>query len=357
MSRALITESYLTNIANAIRAKKGSDDAYTPPLMAAAIGSIESYPEPTGDVAIRQNGEVNVKDYATANVSVPNSYTLGDEGKVVKDGALVGQSGRNIVVNGRYNTTTNNEVIVNVAEGGSARVIPKNISANGNYDASSDHADGYSIVNVNVPNTYGVGDEGKVVKNGALIDQTPRNVTANGTYDTTENNSTVVNVPNTYGVGDEGKVVSGGELVAQTPTTKNANGTYDTTENNQVVIDVPNTYTAADEGKVVDNGALVAQTARPTQITENGTYDTTNNNSVEVNVAGGGGTLISKTITQNGVYNASADAADGYSTVTVNVPTVIGFESEITVDSGTIIGDATTAFNAATVVTDVSEVE
>ena len=365
MSRALITESHLTNIANAIRAKKGSDDTYTPPQMAAAIGSIESYPEPTGDVAIRQNGEVNVKDYATANVSVPNSYTQGDEGKVVKDGALVGQSGRNIVVNGRYNTTTNNEVVVNVAEGGSARVIPKNISANGNYDASSDNADGYSSVNVNVPNTYGMGDEGKVVKNGALvaqtprsvtangtydttennstvvnvpntygvgdegkvvnngalIDQTPRNVTANGTYDTTENNSTVVNVPNTYGVGDEGKVVSGGELVAQTPTTKNANGTYDTTENNQVVIDVPNTYTAADEGKVVDNGALVPQTARPTQITTNGTYDTTNNNSVEVNVAGGGSaTLITKMITENGTYNASADSADGYSSVAVNVP-------------------------------------
>ena len=32
-----------------------------------------------------------------------------------------------------------------------------------------------------------------------------------------------------------------------------------------------------------------------------------------------GGTLITKTITQNGTYNASADNADGYSQVTVNV--------------------------------------
>ena len=33
-----------------------------------------------------------------------------------------------------------------------------------------------------------------------------------------------------------------------------------------------------------------------------------------------GGTLIPKTITQNGVYNASGDNADGYDVVTVDVP-------------------------------------
>lgn len=35
---------------------------------------------------------------------------------------------------------------------------------------------------------------------------------------------------------------------------------------------------------------------------------------------GGGSTLITKTITQNGTYNASSDNADGYSQVTVTVP-------------------------------------
>ena len=34
----------------------------------------------------------------------------------------------------------------------------------------------------------------------------------------------------------------------------------------------------------------------------------------------GGATLITKTITSNGTYNASSDSADGYSSVTVNVP-------------------------------------
>lgn len=35
----------------------------------------------------------------------------------------------------------------------------------------------------------------------------------------------------------------------------------------------------------------------------------------------GGPTLVTKTITQNGTYNPASDNADGYSTVTVNVPT------------------------------------
>lgn len=37
-----------------------------------------------------------------------------------------------------------------------------------------------------------------------------------------------------------------------------------------------------------------------------------------------GGTLITKTITQNGTYNASSDNADGYSQVTVAIPVYDG---------------------------------
>ena len=36
--------------------------------------------------------------------------------------------------------------------------------------------------------------------------------------------------------------------------------------------------------------------------------------------SGGGSTLITKSITENGTYNASADNADGYSSVSVSVP-------------------------------------
>lgn len=38
------------------------------------------------------------------------------------------------------------------------------------------------------------------------------------------------------------------------------------------------------------------------------------------NIPSGGATLIPKTITENGVYNASSDNADGYDVVTVSVP-------------------------------------
>ena len=73
----------------------------------------------------------------------------------------------------------------------------KSIVANGTYQAESDNLDGYSSVSVAVPNTYAVGDEGKVVSNGALVAQTAMssNITENGTVNTTLYNSVTVNVP------------------------------------------------------------------------------------------------------------------------------------------------------------------
>ena len=44
--------------------------------------------EASGSVNISSNGSHNVKQYATAIVNVPNSYTAEDEGKVVKNGEL-----------------------------------------------------------------------------------------------------------------------------------------------------------------------------------------------------------------------------------------------------------------------------
>ena len=73
-------------------------------------------------------------------------------------------------------------------------LIEKSVTQNGTYSAEDDEADGYSSVTVNVPNTYSVSDEGKVVSNGALVAQTSDTVTENGTVDTTLINSLMVNV-------------------------------------------------------------------------------------------------------------------------------------------------------------------
>ena len=77
---------------------------------------------------------------------------------------------------------------------GGVNLGTKTITQNGTYSASSDSADGYSSVTVNVANSYASGDEGKVVSNGALVAQGSDTVTQNGTVDTTLINSLLVNV-------------------------------------------------------------------------------------------------------------------------------------------------------------------
>ena len=119
MSKVLVTESHLNNIAEAIRAKNGASTTYRPGDMAAAIQAIPTGGiTPTGTVNIAQNGTHDVTQYASANVQVSNTYEATDEGKVVSNGALVAQTSRNITENGTYDTTENDEVIVSVSGGG-----------------------------------------------------------------------------------------------------------------------------------------------------------------------------------------------------------------------------------------------
>lgn len=199
MAQVLVTESYLDDIADAIRDKTGSEDTYTPAQMAEAIEDIHTADEVVlVSKSISANGTYNpasdsADGYSGVTVNVPNTYTAADEGKVVSSGALVAQESQNVSQNGTYDTTLKNQVVVAV------------------------------------PNSYSASDEGKVVSSGELVAQTSRNVTQNGTYDTTENNEVVVNVSG-----------GGGTLIQKTIT---QNGTYNPADDNadgysQVVVDV-----------------------------------------------------------------------------------------------------------------------
>ena len=200
MAQVLVTESYLDDIADAIRDKTGSEDTYTPAQMAGAIEDIQTADEVVlVSKSVTANGTYNpasdsADGYSGVTVNVPNTYTTSDNGKVVVNQALTDQKSKSINANGTHDTTANNSVVVNV------------------------------------PNSYAAADEGKVVSSGELVAQTSRNISQNGTYDTTENNKVVVSVQG-----------GGGSTLIQKNITQN--GTYNASSDNadgysQVIVNV-----------------------------------------------------------------------------------------------------------------------
>lgn len=78
MPQVLVSEQYLEDIADSIRAKNGSGNTYTPAQMANAIDSF--YPEPSGSVSITNNGLYDIKDkeYVDVNVNSGSAESSND---------------------------------------------------------------------------------------------------------------------------------------------------------------------------------------------------------------------------------------------------------------------------------------
>lgn len=117
MGLVKLNESILTAIANAIRGKLGVETSYKPGQMADAIASI---PVPALETkSITENGtytpSTGKNGFSSVTVDVPNSYVAEDEGKVVSEGELVSQTSVTKTENGTYDTTLNNEVVINVS--------------------------------------------------------------------------------------------------------------------------------------------------------------------------------------------------------------------------------------------------
>ena len=63
---------FLTDVATAIRTKKGTSALINPQNFSSEIASIETGITPTGTIEITSNGEKDVTNYAKANVNIPN---------------------------------------------------------------------------------------------------------------------------------------------------------------------------------------------------------------------------------------------------------------------------------------------
>ena len=87
------------------------------------------------------------------------------------------------------------------AAGSAITVESLSVSSNGTYTATAGTA--YSPVSVSVANSYSAGDEGKVVKNGALASQGSATYNSNGTYDTTDISSVTVSVSGPVAVAEK----------------------------------------------------------------------------------------------------------------------------------------------------------
>ena len=101
MTKVMVTESHLEDIADAIRAKNGSQATYKPGQMAAAISAIPTGGiTPAGTINITQNGTVDVTNYASASVNVSGGVSAVSLN--IRSQAFIGGNGTVVWTNTNY---------------------------------------------------------------------------------------------------------------------------------------------------------------------------------------------------------------------------------------------------------------
>lgn len=196
---------------------------------------------PTGTKEIAQNGLHDVAQYANAQVAVPNELLPADwvTGAYKEFNENYNLSSIQKMKIGVNIHLTRSDIVAGV-EANDKIMMHGNVANNG-----TDVGDYVFWGTVNSITTVDNVERANITVNGIAIHMTTNfstNVSQNGNYSTTGITNVNVNVPNSYDAGDEGKVVSGGALVAQTSTSVNENGTVDTTTNNEVVVNVPELF-------------------------------------------------------------------------------------------------------------------
>lgn len=131
MSVGVVHLSILSDIGDAIRYVNGLSTKYQPSSMPTAIRGLRKV---LGTKTVAENGiytseEDNLDGFTEVTVSVPNTYSEQDDGKVVMNGALTSQASQSIESNGTYDTTAINEIVVRVKDaGGADGLIERTIS-------------------------------------------------------------------------------------------------------------------------------------------------------------------------------------------------------------------------------------
>lgn len=145
-TQALITKQYLTDIADAIRSKNGTEETYTPAEMSDAIENIKTDGiTPAGGLDITTEGTHDVTKYASVDVDISSSMTATADdilsGKTAVSGGktITGTIPTHAPVNETIGTLSSSVSLskgyysdagsVSIDEGEQAKIIPENIKA------------------------------------------------------------------------------------------------------------------------------------------------------------------------------------------------------------------------------------